>query len=69
MEKLKKKALQVLTTGTTTGGDIVITPDLDAVYVFKIGITAVAKDIGFFDAGVGYGYYGDQSIGIGEDLL
>ena len=50
MERIKKTVLQILTTGTTQSGDIIITPDLDAVYYFKIGITGVMKDVGFLDA-------------------
>jgi len=50
MERIKKTVLQILTTGTTQSGDIIITPDLDAVYYFKIGIIGVMKDVGFLDA-------------------
>jgi len=50
MERIKKTVLQILTTGTTQSGDIIITPDLTAVYYFKIGIIGVMKDVGFLDA-------------------
>ena len=56
MEVLKKKILQVLTTGTTatTGGTrYIIIPDLTVTYSMKIGIASVVKDIGFFDSYTG----------------
>ena len=52
MEIIKKKILQLTTTGTTTDctGDCkVIIPDLTAIYHFKISLTQEAHDWGFFD--------------------
>ena len=49
MELIKKTVLQRLTTGSTTGGTVII-PDLGAVYYFKIGLKSIVEDIGFFDA-------------------
>jgi len=55
VELLKKTILRAMTTGltaTTTGYSYIIIPDIDAVYHFKIGLTAELQDIGFFDAHV-----------------
>jgi hypothetical protein len=49
MEIIKKTILQVLTTGHTTGGTIII-PDTGVTYAIKILLTQPAIDIGFFDA-------------------
>lgn len=52
MEIIKKRILQVLTTGmtaTTGGNKYIIVPDLTAVYNMKIGLCSIVKDIGFFD--------------------
>ena len=50
MEVIKKKILQVVTTGTTVTGGTIIIPDLSVVYHFKIGLKQSGHDIGFFDA-------------------
>ena len=52
MEKIKKTILQMVTTGETTGGKIIIVPILspDYYYRFKIGLKQHPQDIGFFDA-------------------
>ena len=50
MEFLKKTILQVLTTGTTVGGDTIIIPDLSVTYYLKIGLKQVGHDVGFMDA-------------------
>ena len=78
MEVIKKTILRAMTTGVTactgtTGTCYVIIPDLNAVYHFKIGLTSIQEDIGFFDAfqpKFMYGYYGDgEPIGLGNLLL
>ena len=53
MELIKKTVQRAMTTGltaTTTGYSYIIIPDIDAIYHFKIGLTAELQDIGFFDA-------------------
>lgn len=39
-----------MTTGMTSGGDVVITGDTNAIYNIKIGLTSEMQDMGFFDA-------------------
>lgn len=60
MEKVKKTILQVVCTGKTSAGDIIIEPDLNAVYYLKIGLKESANDLGFFDSF-------DDSIVIDDD--
>jgi len=76
MEILKKTILQILTTGTTSGGTIII-PNTGVTYNFKVGLVSVVKDIGFFDAFVDdghpytpvYWYGNSQPIGLSNLLL
>lgn len=77
MEVIKKTIKQAVTTGTTTGCTgttcYVIIPDLTAVYFMNICLKQQVKDWGFFDPYPydygGYGDYGENVSGIGEDLL
>jgi len=50
MEVIKKKILQIVTTGTTVTGGTIIIPDLSVVYHLKIGLKQSGHDIGFLDA-------------------
>lgn len=49
MEKIKKKILLAVTTGTTNTGGTIIIPDLTVDYYIKIGLKQSARDMGFFD--------------------
>jgi len=49
MEVIKKTILQAVTTGSTSGGTVII-PDLTKDYYFKFLLTQDSHDIGFFDA-------------------
>jgi len=49
MEFIKKEILQILTTGMTSGG-VVIIPDKSITYHMKFGLISIEQDIGFFDA-------------------
>ncbi len=49
MEVIKKRVLQAVTTGSTSGGTVII-PDLTKDYYFKFLLTQDSHDIGFFDA-------------------
>jgi hypothetical protein len=55
MEIIKKKVHMIMTTGVTActgtaGSCIVIIPDTGVTYNFKINLTGIHKDMGFFDA-------------------
>lgn len=60
MEVIKKRILQAMTTGATTGctgNCYVIVPDLTASYYVMICLTSNAKELGFFDVYVEDGGY------------
>ena len=78
MEVLKKTILQALITGTTactgttTGICNIIIPNINAIYYVKFGLKQEPQDIGFFDAFLVYGGYGNNEgefCGAGESLL
>ncbi|MFW6243058.1 MAG: hypothetical protein ACOC2W_02770 [bacterium] len=52
MEVIKKTVNRKMITGTTSGdtNTIIVMPDEDAVYFFKLLLTSDAHDMGFFDA-------------------
>ena len=60
MEIIKKRILQAMTTGITTGctgNCYVIIPDLTANYYVKICLTSDVRELGFFDVYVDEGGY------------
>jgi len=63
MEVIKRTILQVLTTGSTSGGTgYIIIPDTGATYCMKFGLISTDEEIGFFDAYTLPNYTGDTTI-------
>lgn len=72
MEVIKKRILQAMTTGATTGCSgncYVIIPDLTASYYIKICLTSDAKELGFFDVYVEDGGYDGNNGNIENNIM